>query len=106
MKLNEKVVASPYACANQKLLDSNPTSDTDCMPSASIMKKEEASQPSKHVRLDNEIDIVTPSKTQKIGSTCSCVTTRIKINKIALILVDKQMTTDSNKLHNKHIQFG
>ena len=61
-----KVVASPSACANQELLDSNSTSVTDCMPPASIMIKEEASPPSKRVRLDNEIDIVTLSKAQKL----------------------------------------
>ena len=103
-----KVVASPSACANQELLDSNSTSVTDCMQPASIMIKEEASPPSKRVRLDNEIDIVTLSKAQKISSTCSNVhvVTWIKIDKIVLILVDKQMTTDSDKLHDKHIQFG
>ena len=81
-----KVVASPSACPNQELLDSNSTSGTDCMSSASVMIKEEASRPSKHVRLNNEIDIVTSSKTQKINSTCSNVATWIKINKIALTL--------------------
>ena len=75
MKVIVKVVSSPSACANQELLYSNSISGTDCMSLASIMIKEEASQPSKHVRLNNEIDIVTPSKTQKINSTCSNVTT-------------------------------
>ena len=51
------------------------------------MIKEEASPPSKHVRLNNETDIATPSKSQKIISTCSNVTTWIKIDKIALTLV-------------------
>ena len=106
MKVNVKVAASPSVCANQELLDNNSTSGTDCMPSTSIMIKEEASPPSKRVRLDNEIDIVTPSKTQKSSSTCSNVTTWIKIDKIALTLVDKQMITDGDKLHDKHIQFG
>ena len=68
-----KVVASPSACANQELLDSNSTRGTDCIPPASIMIKEKTSPPSKRVRLDNEIDIVTLSKAQKISSTCSNV---------------------------------
>ena len=57
MKVIMKVVAGPSGCANQELLDSNSTSGTDCMPSASIMIKEEASPPSKRVRLNNEIDV-------------------------------------------------
>ena len=55
---------------------------------------EKASPPTKCVRYVDSISV-----TQKVGPTCSNVTT-------LMTLVDKQMITDGLKLHDKHIQFG
>ena len=96
-EVNVKVVTSPSTCANQELLDNNSTSNTDCMPSASIMIKEEASPPSKCVRLDKEIDIVILS--QKLVLLVVMWLLGLKlIRYIALTLVDKQMITDGDKI--------
>ena len=69
------------------------TSSTVCIPASIMIKEEKASPPTKCVRYNDSISV-----TQKVGPTCSNVTT-------LMTLVDKQMITDGLKLHDKHIQF-
>ena len=89
------------ADVKQESLDGNSISSTACMPTSITIKEEKVSPPTKRVRYDDS-----KSVTQKVGSTCSNVTTWIKIDRIALTLVDKHMIADGLKLHDKHIQCG
>ena len=65
--------------------------------SIGIKDNEECGPPAKCLKYDNGSKFLT----QNVASG-----TWIKIDRIALTFVDKQMIIDGQKLHDKHIQFG